>query len=98
MPEWGYIFSEYCLFVRPTSANEEALFLERVREFLEINCRQALELTPLSAEQQRIHLEGQKKYCSEQQQNDKTRRVLEKAFDKQWADRYIRQVLFDIPS
>ncbi|OKH13801.1 phycocyanobilin:ferredoxin oxidoreductase [[Limnothrix rosea] IAM M-220] len=98
LPEWGYIFSEYCLFVRPTTAQEEALFLERVREFLEINCQQALQLAPLSAEKQQIHLEGQKNYCSEQQQNDKTRRVLEKAFDKQWADRYISQVLFDVPS
>ena len=29
--------------------------------------------------------------------SDKTRRVLEKAFDPTWADRYIEQLLFDDP-
>ncbi|AFY38066.1 phycocyanobilin:ferredoxin oxidoreductase [[Leptolyngbya] sp. PCC 7376] len=98
LPEWGYIFSEYCVFVRPTSLVEEALFLDCVKEFLKVHCTQAYQLTPLSPEQQYIHLEGQRNYCSEQQQNDKTRRVLEKAFDEQWAERYISQVLFDVPS
>jgi phycocyanobilin:ferredoxin oxidoreductase len=32
-----------------------------------------------------------------QQQNDKTRRVLEKAFGTEWADRYMTMVLFDLP-
>ena len=98
LPDWGYIFSEYCVFIRPVTAAEEQLFLSRVKEFLEVHCTLAQQLTPLSPEQQLIHLEGQRNYCSEQQQNDKTRRVLEKAFDKKWADRYISQVLFDVPA
>jgi phycocyanobilin:ferredoxin oxidoreductase len=40
---------------------------------------------------------GQRRYCSQQQQNDKTRRVLEKAFGESWADRYMTTVLFDLP-
>ena len=41
--------------------------------------------------------QAQLRYCRQQKQNDKTRRVLEKAFNPQWADRYIEQLLFDDP-
>lgn len=97
LPAWGYIFSDYCLFIRPGNEGEEQRFIGRVKEFLEIHCQQALQQNPLPPEQQRIYLEGQRNYCHEQQQNDKTRRILEKAFDAEWADRYINDVLFDIP-
>jgi phycocyanobilin:ferredoxin oxidoreductase len=40
---------------------------------------------------------GQVSYCQQQKRNDKTRRVLEKAFGTDWADRYIEQLLFDEP-
>jgi phycocyanobilin:ferredoxin oxidoreductase len=41
---------------------------------------------------------GQEHYCTQQQQNDKTRRVLEKASGPEWADRYMTTVLFDLAS
>ena len=41
--------------------------------------------------------QGQLSYCQQQKRNDKTRRVLEKAFNPEWADRYIEQLLFDDP-
>ena len=41
--------------------------------------------------------QGQLHYCKQQKQNDKTRRVLEKAFNPEWADRYIEELLFDDP-
>ncbi|MCT4366758.1 MAG: hypothetical protein N3Z28_03695, partial [Synechococcaceae cyanobacterium MAG-AL2] len=37
-------------------------------------------------------------YCQQQKRNDKTRRVLEKAFNPTWANRYIEELLFDDPS
>jgi phycocyanobilin:ferredoxin oxidoreductase len=40
---------------------------------------------------------GQLSYCRQQKRNDKTRRVLEKAFNPAWADRYIEELLFDDP-
>jgi phycocyanobilin:ferredoxin oxidoreductase len=40
---------------------------------------------------------GQVSYCRQQKRNDKTRRVLEKAFGTVWADRYIEELLFDEP-
>jgi phycocyanobilin:ferredoxin oxidoreductase len=97
LPIWGDIFSEFCLFIRPQNATEENLFLSRVDDFLRIHCRQALAAKPLPLQQQTLHLEGQYHYCSMQQQNDKTRRVLEKAFGSEWAEKYMTLVLFDLP-
>lgn len=97
LPEWGDIFSEYCIFVRPTSS-EEAMFLERIQEFLEIHCIQAIASTPVPSDVVEQILKGQRNYCTKQQQNDKTRRVLEKAFGHDWAENYMTTVLFDLPS
>ncbi|GFE69261.1 phycocyanobilin:ferredoxin oxidoreductase [Chroococcus sp. FPU101] len=97
LPTWGDIFSEFCLFIRPETSEEEDLFLSRVDDFLAIHCKNALAAKPLPPVEQTLHLEGQYHYCSMQQQNDKTRRVLEKAFGSEWADRYMTMVLFDLP-
>lgn len=97
LPEWGHIFSEFCLFVRPNSSEEESMFLTRVQEFLDIHCTQALMSQPVSSEHRLHILAGQRNYCTQQQQNDKTRRVLEKAFGADWAECYMTTVLFDIP-
>jgi len=40
-------------------------------------------------------LAGQRNYCQKQQQNDKTRRVLEKSFGMEWTERYMTTMLFD---
>jgi phycocyanobilin:ferredoxin oxidoreductase len=40
-------------------------------------------------------LAGQRYYCEKQQQNDKTRRVLEKSFGTEWTERYMTTMLFD---
>jgi phycocyanobilin:ferredoxin oxidoreductase len=97
LPDWGDIFSEFCLFIRPSDRQEEIQFLARVQQFLEIHCQQALATPPVSEEEQVKVLAGQHYYCAKQQKNDKTRRVLEKAFGPEWAERYISTVLFDLP-
>lgn len=98
LPEWGDIFSEYCLFIRPHTPEEEKLFLKRVGDFLSIHCQQANQSQPVSLQQREFNIEGQEYYCLKQQQNDKTRRVLEKAFGEAWANKYMTKVLFDIPN
>ena len=98
LPQWGDIFSEFCIFVRPNSPQEEQMFLERVEHFLEIHCQNAIAAKPVSPETANKLLEGQLNYCTKQQKNDKTRRVLEKAFGTDWAEYYMTTVLFDIPS
>ncbi|MBD2578682.1 phycocyanobilin:ferredoxin oxidoreductase [Oscillatoria sp. FACHB-1406] len=97
LPPWGDIFSEFCLFIRPSDEGEDARFLDRVKHFLEIHCRNAIAMQPVSGEDRDLYLEGQRYYCTKQQQNDKTRRVLEKAFGNEWAETYMTSVLFDLP-
>ncbi|WP_392408485.1 phycocyanobilin:ferredoxin oxidoreductase [Chlorogloeopsis fritschii] len=98
LPEWGHIFSDFCVFVRPASPEEEAMFLKHVQAFLEIHCQNAIASTPVSSDKVKQILAGQRNYCSNQQQNDKTRRVLEKAFGSEWAENYMSTVLFDLPN
>lgn len=97
LPDWGDIFSEFCVLVRPSNAEEEAQFLSQVGSFLKIHCQQATNTSPTPDRQAEI-LAGQRYYCAQQQQNDKTRRVLEKAFGTAWAERYMTTVLFDMPA
>ena len=97
LPVWEDIFSQFCIFIRPGSTQEEAMFLARVEAFLEIHCTRAIAAKPSSTEQQREILSAQQYYCNKQRQNDKTRRVLEKAFGNDWADYYMTTVLFDLP-
>lgn len=99
LPPWGTIFSPYVRFVRPADAEEEQRFIAVVQDFLEV-----LAAASCSAEPQPIdhpdtvrRHQGQLSYCQQQKRNDKTRRVLEKAFNPAWADRYIEQLLFDDP-
>ncbi len=96
LPAWGNIFSDHCLFIRPNNATEEAAFEQRVQAFLDIHCRLAQQASPATdlTEIQSLQTQ-QQNYCNKQQQNDKTRRVLERAFDKAWADRYLTTMLFD---
>lgn len=94
-PSWGDIFSPFCLFIHPSSAEEEQQFLDRVTQYLEIHCQLAVATQP-TPEREAELLAGQRYYCNQQQQNDKTRRVLEKAFGAEWADRYMTTVLFDM--
>ncbi|HLO51945.1 MAG TPA: phycocyanobilin:ferredoxin oxidoreductase [Kamptonema sp.] len=95
VPAWGDIFSEFCLFIRPSSLEEESQFVSLVESYVEIHCQQAIASSPVSPETEAEIRAAQSYYCTQQQQNDKTRRVLEKAFGSEWADRYMTTVLFD---
>jgi phycocyanobilin:ferredoxin oxidoreductase len=99
LPPWGTIFSPHVLFVRPQGSQQEEAFVEAVADRLGVladavaaGCAQAPDHP---ATVRRWH--GQLRYCRNQKQNDKTRRVLEKAFDPLWAERYIEDLLFDDP-
>jgi phycocyanobilin:ferredoxin oxidoreductase len=96
LPEWGDIFSEFCVFVRPSNADEENAFVQRVREFLTVHCRIASNTEPLTSRLEiATVMAGHQYYCTKQQQNDKTRRVLEKSFGSEWTERYMTTMLFD---
>jgi phycocyanobilin:ferredoxin oxidoreductase len=97
LPEWGDIFSEFCLFIKPTNPEEEEAFLHRVQSFLTLHCQIAIASKPLTSQLEidRV-MAGQRYYCNKQQQNDKTRRVLEKSFGSEWTERYMTTMLFDL--
>jgi phycocyanobilin:ferredoxin oxidoreductase len=99
LPAWGSIFSPYVRFVRPTSPAEEQDFIAEVGEFLAVLADAVRAAEPDASDHpstlERWH--GQLRYCKQQKQNDKTRRVLQKAFNPAWADRYIEELLFDDP-
>ncbi|MEM7771370.1 MAG: phycocyanobilin:ferredoxin oxidoreductase [Cyanobacteria bacterium P01_E01_bin.6] len=96
LPAWGDIFSDFCLFVRPTSSQEEIAFLTQAIQYLTIHCQLAREAVPIDSLVEQNHIiGGQRQYCSQQQKNDKTRRILENAFGSEWAERYLKTMLFD---
>lgn len=98
LPPWGSIFSEFCLFIRPVNTEEEEKFLYRVRQFLTLHCQMAMVNHPVTSSfEKRELLAGQRHYCTQQQKNDKTRRVLEKSLGKTWTNEYISTMLFDYP-
>ena len=97
LPSWADIFSEFCLFVRPNNEAEEQEFLRYTKIMLQVHCQQSIIAQPLSPKEEELYLAGQEYYCSKQQKNDKTRRVLEKAFGPDWAEYYMESVLFDSP-
>ncbi|TVQ46222.1 MAG: phycocyanobilin:ferredoxin oxidoreductase [Gloeocapsa sp. DLM2.Bin57] len=98
LPEWGDIFSEYVVFIRPTNTQEIADFLARVDQFLSIHTSLAAIAQPATMERQQLNLARQHHYCTKQRQNDKTRKVLEKAFGTTWAETYFNNILFDLPA
>ncbi|MEM9904862.1 MAG: phycocyanobilin:ferredoxin oxidoreductase [Cyanobacteria bacterium P01_D01_bin.44] len=96
LPVWGDIFSDFCLFVRPTTHQEGTDFLTRATQYLSMHCELAREAVTLdSMEEHAWIMAGQQRYCLQQQQNDKTRRILERAFGTEWAERYLKTMLFD---
>ncbi len=97
LPEWGDIFSEFCLFIRPADETEEQRFLDYVRAFLTFHCEESRRVAPLSHEAEvKAVLAGHHYYCAKQRQNDKTRRILEKSFGEDWTERYMTTMLFDL--
>ena len=86
-------------FVRPADGAEEQRFIGVVSDYLSVLAAACSEAEPQAIEHPdtvKRH-QGQLSYCRQQKRNDKTRRVLEKAFNPAWADRYIEELLFDDP-
>ncbi|PZO60378.1 MAG: phycocyanobilin:ferredoxin oxidoreductase [Phormidesmis priestleyi] len=97
LPAWGDIFSDACLFIRPDNAEEERAFINQVMHYLSIHCQIACETTAVGFREARAAVvAGQRRYCLQQQKNDKTRRILERAFGAAWAQRYLETMLFDV--
>lgn len=94
MPEWGDVFSEYCVFVKPTE-DEYDKFVDVAFTYLNFYSAIANQAKPDNNILE--NYEGHKFYCEKQRQNNKTRRVLESIFGQDFANKYITEMLFDYP-
>lgn len=97
LPTWGTIFSPRCLFTRVVSSQEADLFLEICSAYLNFHCHYSSTTQAAPPSLQPEIRAGHSNYCRQQQQNDKTRRILVRAFGEAWAERYMSTVLFDLP-
>ena len=99
LPLWAdEIFSPYCKFMRISKSIEIANFYCIVMNYLNVfsnDIHHTLKDDVWVDTMKRY--DDQVYYCNQQKKNDKTRGILEKLFDKEWADEYINTVLFDLP-
>ena len=109
-PEWGReIFSEACILTRP--AGDEDLLKRFLRYALSLHSAHLTFADNLFAnrgesrrgktKQQRLReraatAAAHARYRDKQLQNGATRGVLAAAFGKEWADRYMEEVMFDV--
>ncbi len=100
LPPWGDIFSTAVCFIRPRGVEEEQKFQQLAANYLGLLVAETRRISPDPPDHHATlaRRAAQLRYCRQQQCNDKTRRVLAKAFGDAWADDYIRHVLFDEPS
>ena len=99
LPLWGdEIFSPYCKFTSLKEDEDMANFYCIVLHYLN-QYRQEV----LNAKRDTFWVDVMKRiddqtwYCQSQKKNDKTRGILEHWFDKEYADMYMNEVLFDEP-
>jgi phycocyanobilin:ferredoxin oxidoreductase len=95
MPEWGDVFSKYCVFVRPTE-DEYQKFVNIAFTYLNYHCAIS-NITRPNLDNVQKNYEGHKYYCEKQRKNDKTFRVLKSIFGDEFANKYISEMLFDYP-
>lgn len=95
MPEWGDVFSKYCVFVKPTE-DEYQKFVDLTFTYLNYHCNISHRVKPNWDNYPNVYA-GHKYYCDKQRKNDKTRRVLKSIFGEEFADKYISEMLFDYP-
>jgi len=96
LPDWGYIFSPYVCFIRPVDSCEEKSFLKLMDKYLSILLSSIVTIRKEEVNSLNTinRLNYQKRYCSNQKSNDKTRFILSKFFGSSWADEYIDKILF----
>ena len=99
LPLWGDgVFSPYCKFTRLSEDIDIANFYCLVMHYLKIfltevgKCEKDTDWVKIM-----LRYDDQINYCEQQKKNDKTRGILEKLFDKDFAKNYIDNVLFDKP-
>ncbi|GIL51368.1 hypothetical protein Vafri_7374 [Volvox africanus] len=104
IPDWGVsTFSPLALCIKPSTPEELAAFAKYAVALHRAYLTLSLNAAPVvagpgdrraAAKLQEL-LDGQKRFCENQLENKKTRRVLEAAFGKEWTDEYMSKLMFD---
>ncbi len=96
LPDWGFIFSPYVYFIRPVDFCEEKSFLTLIDQYLSILLSLLLIVRrdKINSSETISRFEYQKRYCTNQKRNEKTRVILSKFFGSSWTDEYIEKILF----
>lgn len=98
LPLWGEIFSPWCKFQRLHLASEQKDFINLVNNILMIYCDHVRNSKKDDNwVNNMLRLDDQTWYCKSQKQNKKTLAVLSQWFDREFAEKYINEMLFDIP-
>ena len=97
LPEWGFIFSPHVCFARPVDSIEEKSFLKLIDQYLSLllSLLVNVKVNDIDSLDSMDRLNYQKRYCSNQKRNEKTRNILTKFFGSTWADEYINKILFE---
>ncbi len=82
---------------RPVDILEEKLFLKLIDQYLSLLLSLLVKVKEdeINSLDTMNRLNYQKRYCSNQKLNDKTRAILTKFFGSSWADEYINKILFE---
>ena len=101
LPEWGRaILGPLCLCVGPKMDDRAAADVETFFDYAfklhDAHCELASSPSLELDASDRAALDAQVRFCDRQLENVKTRRALERAFGPIVADRYMREVLFDV--
>lgn len=99
IPEWGRsIFSDLCVILRPSNPEDVSNFLQYALAMTRVHLQMARLAKPVQSNTKRRLADisaAHSRYCEQQLLNDKTTRVLESGFGKEFSDRYMRTVVFD---
>lgn len=96
VPSWGNIFSRNVFFASLKDDQEQNSFYDIVDQYLTVVIELSQNISP-DSETELINerILYQKQYCAQQLKNEKTSSVLLKYFEKDWVDRYMKEILFD---
>lgn len=92
---WADVFSSACVMTRPASGADADAFVAYATDLARVHAGW-LPLSASAAGGRRAVRAAHARYCAAQLRNVKTRQILEKALGRVAADRYMREVMFDL--
>eukprot|EP00238_Polyblepharides_amylifera_P000463 CAMPEP_0196572774 /NCGR_PEP_ID=MMETSP1081-20130531/2763_1 /TAXON_ID=36882 /ORGANISM="Pyramimonas amylifera, Strain CCMP720" /LENGTH=160 /DNA_ID=CAMNT_0041890205 /DNA_START=418 /DNA_END=900 /DNA_ORIENTATION=+ len=98
-PDWGVpIFSAECCLVGPETEEDIGAFLRFATRALEILRQEAEVAKKANPKEETENGEAQTRFCHFQCKNEKTKRILASSMGQEWADRYMTEIMFDLPN